>query len=271
MSTERWESSCYGRNGSREGQLEESPFQDWEWTVDDDDDDDDDDGTRTRTKDESGCLFASFDVDRFCQLAANRTIAFLGDSITWQQFNSLNLLIGATDVSRQQQLINTHACKESTKLIWKRDNYATKAGMDHLLRISDPDVIVFNRGAHYVDNDVLASQLNETMSRAIDWQQSCDENNDKRYCMLVWRTTAPGFPNCDAERVRGPIGVGNRSMAEDLILNSSNPWYKDFPKVLHWWDFADQNMLVESIIESQRKSNPQFRWLFCVQTTTSTI
>jgi hypothetical protein len=94
-SKEIWESSCYQRGGFREGQLQQSPFNDWEWNIDDDNE---------------NCSLLQFDVNRFCRLGISRTIAFLGDSITWQQFQSLNFLIGATDEHRKQVHIKTHAC-----------------------------------------------------------------------------------------------------------------------------------------------------------------
>lgn len=250
VSEEPWESTCYRRNGSREGQLEELPFRDWEWTVDDE------------TEKDNGCLFAPFDVDSFCELNSNRTVAFLGDSLTWQQFNSLNLLLDANDEIREKALIKTDACNESTKLIWMRDNYATAAGMDRIIQISDPDVIVFNRGAHFTNNSILAMELNATLARSLKWQQECQERNDKQDCLLVWRTTAPGFPDCDS--VPGPISALNQSMAEALISNPSNPWCEANPKrqEFHWWDFAEQNELAEHLIQNQRDTNPLFRISF---------
>lgn len=250
ISSESWESTCYRKKGSREGQLEVVPFQDWEWAVDDEKDE------------ENGCLFAPFDVDRFCQLSENRTFAFLGDSIMWQQFNSLNLLLGAKDESRSKALIKTHACNESTKLIWMRDNYATKNGLNSIIELSDPNVIIFNRGAHFTNNSVLAMGLNATLARAVEWQQDCDQRNDKRDCLLVWRTTAPGFPDCT--RVPGPIGVDNRSMAEALISNQYNAWYtaNSNRREFHWWDFADQNALAEHLIQHQKENLPGFQISF---------
>ena len=254
-----WESTCYLKDGPREGQLEESPFQDWAWAADNDPNEDND------------CLFAPFDVKRFCQLNANRTIAFLGDSITWQQLNSLNHLIGATDDLRGPFRIETRACNESTKLAWLRDNYASAWSLDDIIKRYDPDVIVFNRGAHFINNTILAKELNATLARALEWQHDCDER--KRDCLLVWRTTAPGFPNCD--QIPGPISLSNRSMAEDLISNQSNAWYNEKPiqlenekpkpavrKDFHWWDFADQNVMVEALFQYQMEDHPQLRISF---------
>uniref|UniRef100_A0A7S4AJ74 SGNH domain-containing protein n=1 Tax=Pseudo-nitzschia australis TaxID=44445 RepID=A0A7S4AJ74_9STRA len=239
LPSEAWERSCYQKE---QFETKSAPIQDWEWTADDNVPDDKDD-----------CSFASFDVNRFCQLNSNRSIAFLGDSISWQQFNSLNLLIGAIDEHRQRSIIKTNACNESTKLLWMRDNYASARGLDKIIKLSDPDLIVFNRGAHYVNNFVLATELNATLVRAFEWQQDCDRRSDKKGCLLVWRTTAPGFPDCD--NVPGPIGTGaiNRTLAKAMISNSSHPWYKASPKrqEFHWWDFADQNTMVEDLFQTQ--------------------
>ena len=251
ISEEPWEKTCYLNNGSREGQLDGSPFHDWEWTV----------NIRTFNE-ENGCFFGSFNVERFCQLNINRTIAFLGDSISWQQFNSLNLLIGAKDELRRKELIKTDACDERTKLVWMRDNHATAKGLSSIINLSDPDVIVLNRGAHYTNNTVLSMGLKTTLAKAFQWQQDCDERKDKRDCLLVWRTTAPGFPDCS--HVPGPIGAGNQTDVEALISNPLNPWYMENSKhrEFHWWDFRDQNALVENLIQNLVDAHPQFRISF---------
>ena len=93
-------------------------------------------------------------------------------------------------------MIKTNACNERTRIIWLRDNYAPAKGMNAIIHESDPDVIVFNRGAHFTNNYALSMGLNETLTRALEWQKDCDERNDKRECFLIWRTTAPprAFP-----------------------------------------------------------------------------
>ena len=234
-SKEKWESSCYQHGGFREGQLQQSPFNDWEWNVDDDNE---------------NCVLLQFDVNRFCRLGINRTIAFLGDSITWQQFQSLNFLIGATDEHRKQALIKTHACSgNTTKLIWERDNKASANGLKRIIQTSDPDVLVINRGAHFTENEMLLSELNATLTIALIWQKDCDSRN--RDCLLLWRTTAPGYPNCD--QILGPISISNRSIAENFIMDRSK--YTEEKGTHHWWDFANQNVLVENLIQHHIKVN----------------
>jgi hypothetical protein len=235
-SKEKWESSCYQRGGFREGRLQQSPFNDWEWNID---------------EDNENCSLLQFDINRFCRLGINRTIAFLGDSLTWQQFQSLNFLIGATDEHRQQAQIKTHACSgNTTKLIWERDNSASANGLKRIIQRSDPDVILINRGAHFMENETLLSnQLNETLNRALIWQQDCDKRN--RDCLLLWRTTAPGFPNCD--QIPGPISISNRSIAENMIMDRSS--YTEVQNAYHWGDFASQNVLVEDLIQYHIKVN----------------
>ena len=208
------------------------------------------------------CLFEQFDTHRFCRRNTNRTIAFLGDSITWQRFNSLDFLLGETDGfdSGRKTMIKTSACNLSTKLIWMRDNYATADKTSAVIKQSDPDTILFhNRGAHYTNVTTLALECQEALDKALEWQQDCDERSDKQDCLLVWRTTAPGFPDCGLWK--SPIDRNNRDEAEGLITNPSNPWYKAEPKrgVFHGWDFRNQNSLAENTIQHQIEAHPPFR------------
>eukprot|EP00536_Pseudo-nitzschia_multiseries_P016174 jgi/Psemu1/220473/e_gw1.1039.7.1 len=216
-----WENVCRRKENS-------SIPDHWEWVVDG----------------EEGCSFDSFDVDTFCRFNQNRSIAFLGDSIAWQQFNALSYWIGAIDVHRETLRIETIACNNSTKLVWLRDNSASSKATSKILT-SDPDVIVMNRGAHYVENPILELELNATFSTVSKWQQDCDRRG--KDCLLIWRTTAPGFPDCD--NAPGPIRIEDKPNAEALISNSSHPWYADRQK-FHWWNFKYQNAFVENLLEA---------------------
>mmetsp|Transcript_18348 Transcript_18348/g.42307 ORF Transcript_18348/g.42307 Transcript_18348/m.42307 type:complete len:192 (+) Transcript_18348:640-1215(+) len=143
-----------------------------------------------------------------------------------------------------------------------RDNYATAKGMSSIINLSDPDAIIFNRGAHYTNNTILSMGLNATLAKAFQWQKDCDERKDKRGCLLVWRTTAPGFPDCS--QIQGPIGMANQTDAEALISNPLNPWYMENSKRrgFHWWDFADQNAMVENLFQNLVDTQPRFRISF---------
>lgn len=295
-SQEKWESTCYQPGGVRQGDIDSSPFVDYEWhilhrnqshsssTATSDDEAKEKrretetlevEPTRTTTM---RCTFgASFDRDRFCTLSRNRTLAFLGDSITWQQFQSLNFLLNATDIVRRQALIQTRACSSNsssstnsthththTNLVWIRDNYASQHGMERMINTYHPNIIVFNRGAHYVEDTALLEGVNQTLARVSKWQQECDHkhmNNNNTTkdtttndCVLIWRTTAPGFPNCPVHRHEGPIAPTNKSYAETII--NDRDWYtQQNKKDFHWDSFYHQNVLVEELMTQQYNMN----------------
>uniref|UniRef100_A0A448ZJR5 Trichome birefringence-like C-terminal domain-containing protein n=1 Tax=Pseudo-nitzschia multistriata TaxID=183589 RepID=A0A448ZJR5_9STRA len=246
LDEDAWENKCYQKKQTEKPAIIDS----WEWIANENGGDD-----------KADCSFAPFEVHRFCQLNSNRTIAFLGDSISWQQFNSLNYLLGATDEYRTTATIkingvmtgsiNNNACSGNTKLLWLRDNRAKVSRLHHIIGLYDPDVIVLNRGAHYVESSVLRMELNLTLGRALEWQRDCDKRGGERDCLLVWRTTAPGFPDC--ENTPGPIGIDRQAMAKDTVSDPSHPWYQTRLNghKFHWWDFAGQNAIVEDLFQSR--------------------
>ena len=220
--TETWESKCY-IHGARAGDLLKKPFQDYEWLV------------------PSDCIYNQFDINRFCQIVGNRTIALFGDSLAYQQYNSLVYITNATEKIRERAQCLSTVC--NNKLVWKRDNSASARGMNIMIRQMDPEIIVFNRGAHFTDDQKLIQELTATLEVALVWQQDCDKR--KRNCILLWRSTAPGFPACS--EYQSPLT--DPSKAKDIIKNMS--WYEKDEQRLqyHWWDFSTQNTLVEGLIQ----------------------
>jgi hypothetical protein len=225
-STDDWERTCSKNEDTTR------PYQDSEWAVSSED-----------------CAFHSFNATRLCEILENRTIAFLGDSITFQQYNSLKYLTGAENVIRFASKCFSRTCpNKSSKLYWMRDNQATSKYWSNMIRQVDPEIIVLNRGAHHTSNEILRHELNDTLHTALRWQEDCDQRN--RNCVLMWRTTAPGFPNC--QQIPGPLN--NASAAEEMIANTS--WYMEYEvrKRFHWMEFATQNQLVEELIQDFRQN-----------------
>eukprot|EP00980_Cylindrotheca_fusiformis_P014536 scaffold3914_cov121-Cylindrotheca_fusiformis.AAC.5 len=220
-----WENRCSKRQDKSLGDT----FQESEWTVAD------------------RCTFQPFNTTRLCEVLQNRTVAFLGDSISFQQYNSLAYLTSAKDVLRFKTKCFSRTCPNFTsKLYWMRDNQATSTQWNNLVRNVDPEVIVLNRGAHFTPTDELLRELNDTLHTALKWQEDCDARG--RDCVLLWRTTAPGFPNC--QQVPGPLD--NAAKAEEIIANKS--WYmeQEVRQKFHWWEFASQNQMVEDLIQDFR-------------------
>lgn len=193
---------------------------------------------------EEGCTFRQFEAERLCHILENRTIAFFGDSLTFQQYNSLAYMMNARNILRFQSKCFSQACENSTsRLYWLRDNQATAEKWKTMIRNINPAIVVLNRGAHYTPTNQMLTELEDTLESALEWQQDCDEK--QRDCVLLWRTTAPGYPDC--QQHPGPIT--NAAQAEATIGNQT--WYERpiFRQQFHWYEFVDQNKLVEDLIQ----------------------
>lgn len=229
---EKWENSCYGKGAAYEGELQ-SPFNTWEWN----------------TNENEYCSLSQFDVKRFCELVRGRTIAFFGDSISWQQYNSLISLTNATKIQQSKfwKVYSSTCDGQPTKIVWHRDNYATPNGLRRIIDRHDPSILVVNRGAHFTENEELLKGLNATFEMVLSWQENCDK--ESRECLFLWRTIAPGFPNC--HEYSHPLDVSNRTLAEEIIMDQTSLFYTKTKKgkEFHWWDFSSQNSLIEDLIQ----------------------
>jgi hypothetical protein len=187
------------------------------------------------------CLFSSnFDKDQYCALTSNKTVAIIGDSISFDHYLSLTHLLGlpkALPKARNKfpQVIS-EPCNGTSKLIGQRDFLLTKVG--DVIQTHSPDVIILNRGAHYTTDDALQQHFNHTLIRQLEtWQAECIDKSSKQ-CLLIWWTTVPGHPNFDqythpAESI---------TEMEYAIKNHSNA-------VGYNWDkFQHQNKLVLDLL-----------------------
>ena len=215
-----------------------------------------------------GCTYVSFDKDSYCRIMRNRTIAIIGDSISLDHFLSLSHLLGVPHalpkVKNRNALLKSHVCNDmsnsgvvsndndsvsdnandgsnrngagsTSTLLGKRDFYLN--AVKDIANEYFPDVLVLNRGAHYVSDDELLGHLNNTLfSQLNDWQERC-RSNDKR-CLLIWRTSVPGHPNC-TQFTKPSDSVKEM---EELILQGP----------FHWAKFKDQNELV---LEAFQRTN----------------
>mmetsp|Transcript_37723 Transcript_37723/g.91649 ORF Transcript_37723/g.91649 Transcript_37723/m.91649 type:complete len:437 (-) Transcript_37723:77-1387(-) len=224
-----WEQTCWKKEKKAMEKIPGFKYVEHQWVV----------------PQEEGCTFRQFDSERLCHILQNRTIAFFGDSLTFQQYNSLAYLMNARDVIRfQTKCFSQTGCPNSTsRLYWLRDNQATAEKWNTMMRNINPQIVVLNRGAHYTPTNQMLTELEDTLQTALDWQKDCDEK--QRDCVLLWRTTAPGYPDC--QQTSGPIT--NAAQAEVAIGNQT--WYQqeEFRKEFHWWEFAEQNKQVEDLIQ----------------------
>ena len=213
--TERWHRSCYGKDPNKlEGYYKSS------WSA--------------------PCAFDELQEDTFCALVENQTLAFIGDSITWQQFEAIEGSLKSTDVQRNSNFILVRACSNRTTMLWSKNNYILVGGVMQILQTYEPDIVVTNRGAHYLPDEELVPHLNATLATFKTWQESHDMR-------LIWRTTAPGVPSCSSEYA--PNNDLNDVLASRVHNRSS--WYGIGQRsVFSWWDFERQNALVMNLIES---------------------
>lgn len=226
-----WEQTCWKKEQETIQNTAGYVHEEYEWVVP-----------------EEKCIFRQFDADRLCEILGNRTIAFFGDSITFQQYNSLAYMTNAKDVIRFSSKCFSQVCGNTTyaRLYWLRDNQATAERWKTMMRNMKPEIVVLNRGAHFSPTPEVLNELNDTLHSALEWQQDCDSN--QKDCVLMWRTTAPGYPDCQRVGPSGPIT--SVAQAETAIGNQT--WYEqeEFRQQFHWWEFKEQNQQVEEFIQT---------------------
>ena len=113
-----------------------------------------------------------------------------------------------------------------------------------------PDIIVANRGAHYDPNDVFFTHFNQTINVFRKWLNHSDR-------FLVWRTTAPGIPQC--EMFHGPQNSSSSLIAMERHVESLS-WYltDETRKNFHWWEIREQNALAEEALLQSFGSDLEF-------------
>ncbi len=181
------------------------------------------------------CEFTRYDSNSFCNLTKNMTLAIIGDSISFDHYLSVTHLLGAPKAlpkaRNHDALLTSQVCNGNTLLIGKRDFYLNH--VEEIINQYSPDVLVLNRGAHYVPNDELLNHMvNKVFPQLNQWQQKmCTEK--ERDCLLIWRTTVPGHPDC------AQYNEPSNSVAEmeELVNSYTNSGY-------NWEKFKIQNQLV---------------------------
>ncbi len=111
-----------------------------------------------------------------------------------------------------------------------------------------PDILVVNRGAWYDPDDVFFPQLQQVFPLFRTWLEQNDDH------LLIWRTTAPGIPQCETFPV--PYLYSEINSLPSLITAmeqhvESLPWYMadEKRKEFYWWKFRAQNVLVEDTLQ----------------------
>jgi len=210
------------------------------------------------------CRFDQWDADLFCTLAYNKTVGFMGDSLTWEQFASLagllGIQVGAHNELRftlkdgqsynQEIPMSLRVCNGNTKLGFYRNKYILYPR--YFLKEINPDVMVFNRGAHIASNEDLVhgygnkkgeSGMLSLIEDLHEYQEkSCRRQG--RDCLSIWRTTSPGHPQCS-----------NFTKPESNVTKMKE-WISD-DETLHrygWWNFQKTDQMILNMFRNASTS-----------------
>jgi len=150
----------------------------------------------------------------------------------------------------QQARYNIDGCQNQVRLVFRRDDMLKN--VSHAIKSTFPQVIVMNRGAHYVNDTTLTFDLERNVAEIRDWYSKCDSLN--MTCHFFWRTTVPGHPRCNDFNFTSPIN--DRAKMESWISNSSN--YDNHTIQYHWQDYQHQNLLATRILQEKLGGRVEF-------------
>jgi hypothetical protein len=215
-----------------DGDYEQSPWSTYAWEPND-----------------KSCLISTWDSEDFCQKLQRATLSIIGDSLSWEHYSSLLQLLGQNvrqnDQHKSKSENRNHvqsACHERTRIVFRND-----PRLEHItdsIRTDFPLVLVLNRGAHYVNDTTLLSNIRQNIVELQDWYETCTKM--KLHCHLYWRTTVPGHPRCTFFNETVP--VNEFPTMEERIHELAN--YGNQTINFHWYDFQRQNNLVLRELEA---------------------
>jgi hypothetical protein len=198
--------------------------------------------------DDSSCELSNWNQTDFCRLVKHGTVLIVGDSLSFEMFESLLLLNGRESVfgtislsRRDQRTVVMNVCDHmQTHVAYRRADHLEN--LNQLIEETFPTVLVLNRGAHYVPDDELISDMQDTIAAIQSWQTRCQALGI--YCQLFWRTTVPGHPEC-AEFTRP---VNNLTRMEKLVRRSLSHSTRTY----NWNQFKQQNQLVLRLLKESK-------------------
>ena len=164
-------------------------------------------------------------------------LAIMGDSLSWEHYSSLIQLLGLAKPTEEEFKMSGKKKRDIVKsacnwtLIYRNSIHLEY--VPAVLEAHKPNILILNRGAHYVADQQFMSELNNTIKVLQDWQRNCTDQT----CWLFVRTTVPGHPQCK----NYTIPSNDIQEMEALIANRSN--YAP-GKEFHWWDMKHQNQLM---------------------------
>ena len=175
------------------------------------------------------------------------TVLVIGDSLSWEQFSSMGQLLGERiHQNTQHQSKQTQhnfvqlACQRMVRLVFRRDD--TLMNVSDAIRNTFPQVLIMNRGAHYVNDTVHLADIRRNLDEVRAWQRECHEKYEMK-CHFFWRTSVPGHPECG--NFTHP--VNDLALMEARVADLS--FYNNRSINFHWYDYQPQNELVLQELE----------------------
>jgi len=230
---------CYPENAAR---LKEEPpsWKTWDWLPDNIDDA------------QYGCEWTRWSRTSFCEVAANKTIAIVGDSLSFEHFVSLVFSMGGyISESSQHKSLHQHTniartvCNKTVTIVLRRDDNLSE--LEQALNQSEPDVLILNRGAHYVEDEALLLGMKKTVEQVEKWLQvDCPKRNQD--CLAIWRTTVPGHVDC--KQFKQPW---NGTLAEMEARVQNRSLYDKLTWSFNWQHIKRQNELVVDLWKNATK------------------
>lgn len=200
--------------------------------------------------DNQKCLFLRWNQTDFCHnILPTGTISIIGDSLSWEQYSSLLQLLGQKVRQTSQFTSKNHytnhiqnACHNIhngtySKFIYRNLSKPNGTSIQHSIDEDFPFIIVFNRGAHYVNNTIFIDDMLSIINVIETWQNKCIQYFNIT-CYLFYRTTVPGHVNCS--NFTNPYN--NYNDIKDYTENIQN--YNVNTTEYHWYDFHSQNEIV---------------------------
>lgn len=175
-----------------------------------------------------------YDREKFCQLLSNHTVFLMGDSLTEEYYMSVvssllktdNECMGSTAYMKSHTAVPgpTHfevldtgkfSCGHSKVVNIRHDYFVVSepgqhyphtwplgeqlwgAGWQHVLSPLKTDLLVVNRGAHFVEDHIVLDDLNKTLTYLT-----------KTYgdsLSIIFRSTPPGHSDFEEKRYAAPL------------------------------------------------------------------
>ena len=227
----------------------------------------------------STCEWTLWDAALFCHKMRHATLSIIGDSLSWEHYSSLLQLLGERvhqmDQHKSKSEKRNHkqrGCHPrnlarttsggatevtstvpggsgSASFVFRNDPYLKH--VNESIQNDFPLILVLNRGAHYVPDDVLLQDLRTiTIPHLDQWQQTCYRMGVT--CHLFWRTTVPGHVDC--QTFSQP--VNDLAYMERHVANLT--LYTPLQLTYNWHHFRRQNELA---LQELQRSTLQYQVL----------